>query len=238
MTRSCRPVQRSLTVILDSRRKHPDQNVANRFAAWITGKDNPLTARVMANRIWHHVFGRGIVSTTSDFGKAGAPPTHPELLDWLAAEFMEPTAFAASGTDPMSKPWSMKSLIRMLVTSDAFRQSSRPTDAGMAKDAGSGIALAFPAETSRSGSDSRFRSCKHPDRSITRSAAAAIAFTTKRKRTPSGRCWTITDRKPGVGCSIKNECAVSTTESSPRSTSPIAVKFAPSARSPQHRCKR
>ena len=128
-----------------------------KFARWITERENPLTARVMVNRIWHHVFGRGIVSTTSDFGKAGAPPTHPELLDWLAAEFVEPTALAAGLAGPnghapraegradrSSKPWSIKSLIRLLVTSEAFRQSSRPAEAGMAKDAGSELLWRYP----------------------------------------------------------------------------------------------
>jgi hypothetical protein len=98
------------------------------FAKWISKPDNPLTSRVMVNRIWHHVFGTGIVPTTSDFGEAGAMPTHPELLDWLAAEFVEPS-------DDSVKPWSMKSMIRSLVMSRAFRQSSAPTDAGMKKDA-------------------------------------------------------------------------------------------------------
>ncbi|MEL6108970.1 MAG: DUF1553 domain-containing protein, partial [Planctomycetota bacterium] len=108
------------------------------FASWITSPENPLTARVMVNRIWHHVFGRGIVATTSDFGKAGAPPSHPELLDWLAAEFVEPTH--APGT----KPWSMKSMIRMLVLSKAFRQDSTPRTDGLTMDAGSELLWRFP----------------------------------------------------------------------------------------------
>lgn len=121
------------------------------FADWITSPDNPLTARVMANRIWHHVFGRGIVSTTSDFGKAGAEPTHPELLDWLAAEFAEPTFSPQIGSEKTKaakldslKPWSVKSFIRLLVTSRAFRQSSRPTEEGMAKDAATTLLWRFP----------------------------------------------------------------------------------------------
>ncbi|MFG0297742.1 MAG: PSD1 and planctomycete cytochrome C domain-containing protein, partial [Maioricimonas sp. JB045] len=107
------------------------------FANWITRPQNPLTARVMVNRIWHHVFGRGIVSTTSDFGEAGASPTHPELLDWLAAEFVEPTV--ASGD-----AWSMKSMIRMLVMSEAFRQASTPHEEGLKRDANSALLWRFP----------------------------------------------------------------------------------------------
>ena len=125
------------------------------FAKWISSVENPLTARVMANRIWHHIFGKGIVPTTSDFGSAGAPPTHPQLLDWLAAEFSEPTVDHPSlgnsddGTGlavrtKTAKPWSMKSLIRLLVMSDAFRQSSNPTPQGMAVDAGSALLWRFP----------------------------------------------------------------------------------------------
>lgn len=107
------------------------------FAAWVTSADNPLTSRVMVNRIWHHVFGSGIVTTTSDFGRAGAAPTHPELLDWLAAEFVTPSV-----TD--GKQWSMKSMIRLLVMSKAFRQSSVPNSQGLDRDASSALLWRFP----------------------------------------------------------------------------------------------
>jgi len=107
------------------------------FAKWISSPDNPLTSRVMVNRIWHHIFGSGIVSTTSDFGKAGAAPSNPELLDWLAAEFIEPTTSKAH-------PWSIKSVIRLFVMSDAFRQSSAPDQQGLTKDAGSSMLWRFP----------------------------------------------------------------------------------------------
>jgi mono/diheme cytochrome c family protein len=81
------------------------------FARWLVRPDNPLTARVMVNRIWKHHFGRGIVATLGNFGKAGTPPTHPELLDWLASEFVR------SG-------WSVKQMHRLMVTSTAYRQQS------------------------------------------------------------------------------------------------------------------
>jgi len=115
----------------------PGRRRRAKFAQWITQPDNPLTARVMANRIWHHIFGAGIVTTTADFGHAGARPTHPKLLDWLAAEFIAPTA--SNG-----RAWSTKSLIRLLVLSDAFRRSSTPTPQGVAKDAGSALLWRFP----------------------------------------------------------------------------------------------
>jgi hypothetical protein len=81
------------------------------LARWIAAPDNPLTARVMVNRLWQWHFGRGLVANTSDFGVLGEPPTHPELLDWLAAEFV------ASG-------WSVKHVTRLIVTSAAYRRSS------------------------------------------------------------------------------------------------------------------
>ncbi len=73
---------------------------------------NPLTARVMVNRIWQHHFGRGLVSTPSDFGKQGSPPSHPELLDWLAQRFID------SG-------WSIKAMHRLIMLSETYQQSSR-----------------------------------------------------------------------------------------------------------------
>jgi hypothetical protein len=101
------------------------------FAEWLTEPEHPLTSRVMMNRIWHHVFGAGIVPTGGDFGAAGAQPSHPELLDWLASEFV-------------AQKWSMKSMIRLLVTSEAFRRSSAPQPAGLAADAGAALLWRFP----------------------------------------------------------------------------------------------
>lgn len=106
------------------------------FARWISSAENPLTARVMANRLWHHVFGQGLVTTTSDFGKAGAPPTHPQLLDWLAAELVEPTARDGAA-------WSMKDMIRLLVMSRAFRQSSAPQSEAVRLDASTSLLWRF-----------------------------------------------------------------------------------------------
>ncbi|MCH2059039.1 MAG: DUF1549 and DUF1553 domain-containing protein [Verrucomicrobiales bacterium] len=103
------------------------------FARWVTRPDNPLLARVMVNRIWQHIFGRGIVPTGSDFGRAGAKPSHPELLDWLASEFMEPKRAGA-------KSWSVKDTIRLLVHSDAFKRSSQPAGHG----AGGELLWRFP----------------------------------------------------------------------------------------------
>ena len=81
------------------------------FARWLTQPDHPLTARVLVNRLWLHHFGQGIVATPDNFGKTGAPPSHPELLDWLATELV-------------AKQWSMKAMHRLMVTSQAYRQNS------------------------------------------------------------------------------------------------------------------
>jgi hypothetical protein len=107
------------------------------FAKWVTNSSNPLTARVMANRIWQHLFGAGLVVTGGDFGRAGSPPSHPELLEWMAAEFSNPGR-------PGGTAWSMKEFIRLLVTSDAFRRSSQPTSEGLKKDATSSLLWRFP----------------------------------------------------------------------------------------------
>ena len=83
-----------------------------RLALWLTRPDHPLTARVMVNRIWQGHFGRGIVGTTNDFGRQGQLPTHPELLDWLASDFV-------------ARGWDVKSMHRLILMSDAYRMSSR-----------------------------------------------------------------------------------------------------------------
>jgi len=98
------------------------------FAEWITSPRNPLLARVMVNRIWQNVFGRGIVTTASDFGNAGTEPTHPELLDWLSSEFISPQT-------TKTKPWSIKNMIRLMVLSEAFQRSSSSNDESLTKDA-------------------------------------------------------------------------------------------------------
>jgi hypothetical protein len=81
------------------------------FAAWLTRPDNPLTARVMVNRIWQHHFGQGLAATPSNLGQRGDPPSHPELLNWLAAEFVD-------------RGWSVKALHRVIVTSAVYQQGS------------------------------------------------------------------------------------------------------------------
>ena len=113
------------------------------FAKWLTNKANPLTPRVAVNRIWHHVFGNGIVTTTSDFGSAGARPTHPELLDWLSAELMHPTV-GADVKDSLTEPWSVKHMIRLMVLSDAFQQQSIPRAQALKTDASSALLWRFP----------------------------------------------------------------------------------------------
>ncbi len=91
------------------------------FARWLVSPTNPLTARVTVNRQWAAFFGRGIVATLGDFGYQGEPPTHPELLDWLAVEFMQ-------------DGWSLKRLHRLIVTSATYRQDSRVTPGLLEKD--------------------------------------------------------------------------------------------------------
>jgi Protein of unknown function (DUF1553)/Protein of unknown function (DUF1549) len=102
----------------------PDARTTGRrsiLARWLTQPDHPLTARVLVNRLWQHHFGRGIVATPSDFGNQGEPPTHPELLDWLAREFVE-------------RGWSMKAIHRLIVTSATYRQSTHFDRANAALD--------------------------------------------------------------------------------------------------------
>ncbi|MEO6436368.1 MAG: DUF1553 domain-containing protein, partial [Tepidisphaeraceae bacterium] len=91
-------------------------------AMWLVDKENPLTARVAVNRFWAVLFGSGIVLTQEDFGTMGQPPTHPELLDWLAVTFRE------------DLKWDMKALLKLVMTSSTYRQSSRVTPELLGKD--------------------------------------------------------------------------------------------------------
>ena len=101
------------------------------LADWIASPHNPLTARVMVNRVWQHHFGEGIVDTPSDFGNNGGRPAHPELLDWLADEFVR-------------RGWSLKAMHRVICLSATYRQSSRPNDAGLAADAAGRLLWRYP----------------------------------------------------------------------------------------------
>ena len=85
------------------------------LAEWIVSPENPLSARVYANRIWHHLFGRGIVASTDNFGEMGNRPTHPELLDYLARYLIE-------------NNWSTKSLIRKIVLSNTYQMSTHVSE--------------------------------------------------------------------------------------------------------------
>ncbi len=91
------------------------------LARWVANPDNPLTARVLVNRLWQHHFGLGIVGTPSDFGTMGEEPSHPQLLDWLATEFI-------------ARGWSIKAMHKLMVTSSAYRQSGRWNDTAAESD--------------------------------------------------------------------------------------------------------
>jgi hypothetical protein len=105
------------------------------LAQWMVAPSNPTTARTMVNRVWQAYFGQGIVTTPEDFGTRVAAPSHPELLDWLACEFMQPTVLCgpAERVDK-PRPWSIKHLHRLIVNSATYRQSSRVTPEVYARD--------------------------------------------------------------------------------------------------------
>ncbi|WP_375584577.1 DUF1553 domain-containing protein [Cyclobacterium xiamenense] len=112
------------------------------LARWLVSEENPLTARVMVNRIWEQLFGFGLVESLEDFGSQGIPPTHPELLDWLAVSFRD------------ELNWSVKSLIKQIVLSSTYRQASSVSEEKLKKDPynhylSRGSRTRLPAETIR-----------------------------------------------------------------------------------------
>ena len=109
----------------------PEQERRLQLADWIARPENPLTARVLVNRLWQHHFGVGLVNTPNDFGRNGAKPSHPELLDWMASELV------ANG-------WSIKKLHRLILTSATWRQSSAPREDSLKVDAASRLLWRFP----------------------------------------------------------------------------------------------
>jgi hypothetical protein len=119
----------------------PDEADPSRLslARWLVDKRSPTTARVFVNRVWQAYFGIGLVSTPEDFGRQADTPSHPELLDWLACEFMEPQSENLELRIPHSAlrtptPWSVKHLHRLIVNSASYRQASRVTPALYAQD--------------------------------------------------------------------------------------------------------
>ena len=114
---------------VDVARPESERRVA--LAQWLTAQDNPLTPRVLANRVWHYHFGTGIVDTPSDFGYMGSRPTHPELLDWLARELQ-------------SNGWKLKPLHRLIMTSQCYRQSAAWNEKAAQADGDSRLLWRFP----------------------------------------------------------------------------------------------
>jgi hypothetical protein len=114
MTQPGEPVPRRFLEMFDDRPFKTSSSGRLELANKVASATNPLTTRVIVNRLWHHLFGRGLVGTVDNFGRLGDKPTHPELLDYLATRFVE-------------QGWSMKETIRFLVTSRAFRQEAMPS---------------------------------------------------------------------------------------------------------------
>ena len=113
----------------------PEGTKADRLAlaTWIVSRDNPLTARVWVNRTWERFFGTGLCKTSENLGSQAEYPSHPELLDWMAAEFMEGTALPPVA-GKQAGPWDMKAFVKLLVTSAVYRQAATVTPEKLAKD--------------------------------------------------------------------------------------------------------
>ena len=113
------------------------------LARWLVSRDHPLTARVWVNRQWERIFGTGLVKTSENLGNQGEFPSHPELLDWLAAAFMEGDGLPAVAGRP-ARPWDMKAFLKLLLTSAVYRQSAKVDDAALAHDPANRLLARFP----------------------------------------------------------------------------------------------
>lgn len=129
-----RPTPRRTPAVFGPASTEPQNRLT--LARWIVSRDNPLLARVTVNRVWQQFFGTGLVKTVEDFGLQGDYPSHPELLDFLAVEFRD--------GDGMTTPWNVKHLVRHIVTSATYRQSSRSRADLAAKDPGNRLLGHFP----------------------------------------------------------------------------------------------
>ena len=116
-------VSRGVPAFLPSLPPKPKERDYNRLdlANWLVREDHPLTSRVIVNRIWQQFFGTGLVKTSSDFGTQGELPSHPELLDWLAVQFME-------------EGWDFRAFIKRILTSQTYQQSSKVSPSLLKKD--------------------------------------------------------------------------------------------------------
>ncbi|MEX0818834.1 MAG: PSD1 and planctomycete cytochrome C domain-containing protein [Pirellulaceae bacterium] len=131
LTISSPPGERAQIASVDATTPTSGRRLA--YAKWLTSGAHPLVARVIVNRVWMHHFGRGIVGTPSDFGVLGERPSHPELLDWLAGEFM------TSG-------WDLKQLHKLIMTSAVYRQASEATAEGVSADSGNTLYWRMPIQ--------------------------------------------------------------------------------------------
>jgi hypothetical protein len=121
-TQPAEPVARRFLEALGGTPYQGSQSGRLQLANEVASPDNPLTARVMVNRLWHHLFGKGLVGTVDNFGRLGDKPTHPELLDYLAARFVA------------EEKWSIKKMLRLLMTSRAYQQSSQVAESSRQLD--------------------------------------------------------------------------------------------------------
>lgn len=131
------PVPRRFLEVIDPRPFAANESGRRELADRLVAAENPLTPRVFVNRVWHHLFGRGIVATVDNFGQMGDLPSHPELLDFLASQFVTPTTTDLPG--PPARPWSLKSLVRLLATSRAFRLAVQPSESAYRIDSGNSL---------------------------------------------------------------------------------------------------